>query len=194
MNESASTPHAALRQDLTRQWREPVMTLTFKVRDFKLSYPERTSFGVMSTGRKIRRISRILLMFPLKLITVIIGVLLESTDFGSERESRPGTVHLDGTVANAPATHLVDVLGRVKGAVVIAFSQSHVAFFSETEGARHGQPLWQSTRDARVWFGPVWPNKLSVSWPDGTQAWLRLDDEQATTAVQFYQAQLAGPA
>ncbi|MGH3515926.1 MAG: hypothetical protein ACRDQ7_00600 [Haloechinothrix sp.] len=154
-----------------------------------MDYPDRSSFGALTMWGKVRRITRFIFRLPLWLFGITLVVLLESTDFDFRHESRPGTVHVDGRVRNQSATQLIDSLSKARGSLLITFSRTRMAFFESADLMKGSTPIWQSPPDAQVRFGPVWPNKISVDWPDGTQAWLNLTDDQHKVIVQFFMEQ-----
>lgn len=184
--ETTDPARAAACQYGLRHWREPTEVMPFKVKTLKLDYPGRTSFGALTTWEKAKSIARFIFRIPLWLFGIIFVVLLETTDFDFRRETRPGTVHVDGHVSNPTATDLIDSLSKAQRSLIVAFSSSHFAFFEATQEAAKARPVWESPPDARVRFGPVWPKKISVDWPDGTQAWIDLTDDQHTAVVEFF--------
>lgn len=174
----------AVLQHFQAAWGEPVQGFTFTVKTFKVDYPGLTTFDVLSFWGKVRHIARFIVKIPLWLFGVVVLIFLETTDLGSREISRPGTVHLEGTVRNEAATRLIQALSAARGPLRVAFSRSHLAFFAAAEEGY--RLLWQSASDARVRYGPVWPNKLGVDWSDGTQCWIMTTDEQHESVVRFF--------
>lgn len=179
-----SVDERAVLRLLETAWAEPVQTITFRVKTFRIDYPGMTTFGVLSFWGKVRHIARFIVRIPLWLIGLVVLIFLETSDFGSKPTSGPGTVHLEGTTRTEAATRLVEALSAARQPVIVAFSPGHLAFFASAQSGH--QLLWESAPDARVRYGPVWPNKLGVDWVEGTQCWLSTTDEQHELVVRFF--------